>query len=164
MPKADKRKSKKARHAEEEARARHTERSIRGIERRIDALQREQRAVNRRLKKLAKRLAAPPRSAASPSPWERSGPPGGRRGKGGPPPWARGLGPVVSLDVPLETDDPAAPLWASVSARLPEDIDVVSDDGVVARYRYSPVGSTPQAPRYRLVKHPGPDGPERNPD
>jgi len=63
---------------------------------------------------------------------------------------------VVSLEVPLETDDPAAPLWATVAARLPEEISTVADDGRVARYRYSAVGSTPQAPRYRRLADPPP--------
>jgi len=61
---------------------------------------------------------------------------------------------VVSLEVPLETDDPSAPLWATVAARLPEEISTVGDDGAIVRYRYSAVGSTPQAPRYRRVADP----------
>jgi hypothetical protein len=87
--------------------------------------------------------------------------PGGPGGPGGPnfawrrpgggPPWRKQFGPVVSLEVPLETDDPSAPLWATVAARLPEEITTVGDDGAVQRYRYSAVGSTPQAPRYRRI-------------
>jgi hypothetical protein len=61
---------------------------------------------------------------------------------------------VVSVEVPLETDDPGAPLWATVAARLPEEVTTVGDDGHIARYRYSPVGSTPQAPRYRRLAEP----------
>ena len=60
----------------------------------------------------------------------------------------------MSLEVPLETDDPGAPLWATVAARLPEEITTVGDDGGVQRYRYSAVGSTPQAPRYRRIAEP----------
>ena len=56
--------------------------------------------------------------------------------------------------MPLETDDPSAPLWATVAARLPEEITTVSDDGAVVCYRYSAAGSTPQAPRYRRVAEP----------
>ena len=68
--------------------------------------------------------------------------------------------PASALEVPLETDDPTAPLWATVAARLPEEITTVGDDGRVARYRYSAVGSTPQAPRYRrLVEPPAPPAP-----
>jgi hypothetical protein len=66
---------------------------------------------------------------------------------------------VVSLEVPLETDDPAAPLWATVAARLPEEITTVGDDGRAARYRYSAVGSTPQAPRYRRLTEPSATAP-----
>ena len=75
-------------------------------------------------------------------------------GRGGGPPWRKQFGPVVSLEVPLETDDPSAPLWATVAARLPEEITTVGDDGDVVRYRYSAVGSTPQAPRYRRIAEP----------
>jgi hypothetical protein len=60
----------------------------------------------------------------------------------------------VSLEVPLETDDPSAPLWATVAARLPEEITTVGDDGAIQHYRYSAVGSTPQAPRYRRIAEP----------
>ena len=35
----------------------------------------------------------------------------------------------MSLEVPLETEDPSAPLWATVAARLPEEITTVGDDG-----------------------------------
>ncbi|MBM3658894.1 MAG: hypothetical protein FJW95_05245 [Actinobacteria bacterium] len=66
---------------------------------------------------------------------------------------------MVSLEVPLETDDPTAPLWATVAARLPEEITTVADDGRVARYGYSAVGSTPQAPRYRRLADPPPPPP-----
>lgn len=142
-----------------------TKRALRALEERLDALEAESRTLAKRLRKVTK---ATRRLEALPFP----GPsfPGRRHPKGrppgppwGPPPWARrparGTGPVVSLEVPLETDDPAAPLWATVAARLPEEITAVGDDGRLVRYRYSPVGSTPQAPRYRRLA--GPD--EGNP-
>ena len=97
-------------------------------------------------------------------PFPGPGGPGGSGGPGGPnflwrrpdggPPWRKQFGPVVSLEVPLETDDPSAPLWATVAARLPQEITTVGDDGAVERYRYSAVGSTPQAPRYRRISEP----------
>jgi hypothetical protein len=128
-----------------------TAKSIRRLERRLAALEREQRALRKRVKRLTRLTrgwdAGPPRPPGPP--W----PGGPRRGKGGPP-WARGIGPVVSFEVPLETDDPGAPLWATVAARLPEEIATVDDDGREARYRYSAVGSTPQAPRYRRLAGP----------
>jgi len=150
----------------------HTDKSVRRLERRLEDLTREHRHLAKRVKKLAKRLeAGPPPSSPFPPPPEFVpgwGPGGPRRGTGRPPwarggpdgpggpPWAKGLGPVVSLEVPLETDDPTAPLWATVSARLPEEITAVGDDGRVVRYRYSAVGSTPQAPRYRHLAEPDP--------
>lgn len=131
--------------------------SVRQLERRLTELTREQRKLQKRVTKLTRRLAAP--ASVPPGP---SGPggPGGPEGSGGPPwkrgrpPWAMGIGPVVSLEVPLETDDPTAPLWATVAARLPEEITTVTDDGRLARYRYSAAGSTPQAPRYRRLAEP----------
>ncbi|GMU79907.1 MAG: hypothetical protein AMXMBFR46_26960 [Acidimicrobiia bacterium] len=139
-----------------------TAKAIRELERRIAALEAEQRVLRKRLKTLTKRLddALGPRRKRERRgprpPWARGGPPWA----GGRPPWARGIGPVVSLEVPLEAADPAAPLWATVAARLPEEITAVGDDGRVVRYRYSAVGSTPQAPRYRPVGDPEtlPDG------
>jgi len=128
--------------------------SVRRLERHLAALAREQKALRKRMKRLARRLdTAPPPPlppAGPPGPDTRGGP--GRRRGGAP--WAKGLGPVVSLEVPLETDDPTAPLWATVAARLPEEITTVGDDGRVARYRYAAVGSTPQAPRYRRLAEP----------
>jgi len=130
--------------------------SVRRLERHLAALVREQKALRKRTKRLARRLDATP-----PLP---PFPPGFGRGGPGGPPWAKGLGPVVSLEVPLETDDPTAPLWATVAARLPEEVTTVGDDGRVARYRYSAVGSTPQAPRYRrLADPPAPTPPPPRP-
>lgn len=158
-----KKQAKRARQESEKAAAKRspTAKAIRKLERRIAALEAEQRLLRKRLKTLTKRLddaLRPPgkREHRGPRPpWARGGPPWA----GGRPPWARGIGPVVSLEVPLEAADPAAPLWATVAARLPEEITAVGDDGRVVRYRYSAVGSTPQAPRYRPV-----DDPETLPD
>lgn len=145
-------KGKDRRKREKRARAdrdRKTARSLRALQQRLDELVDEQRMLTKRVKRLRRRLeeAGPPRRPFPPGP-------GGRGKWGGP--GREGLGPVVSLDVPLETDDPAAPLWATVAARLPEEITTVGDDGRVDRYRYSAVGSTPQAPRYRRLADPPP--------
>jgi hypothetical protein len=80
-------------------------------------------------------------------PWSR-----GRRGPGG--------GPVIGVEVPLEGDDPTVPLWATIAARLPDEIPVVDGSGRVVHYRYSAVGSTMGVPRYRRVA----DGPDCGPD
>jgi len=147
MAKGSKR-DKRAKQARDD-RDRKTAKSVRALQRHLDELVDEQRALRKRVKRLGRRLEAdPPRPPLAPGP----GPGGGRRPWSGPP--REGLGPVVSLEVPLETDDPAAPLWATVAARLPEEITCVTDDGRVARYRYSAVGSTPQAPRYRHLVEP----------
>jgi len=141
--------------AEVAARTKKTARSVRQLERRLEELTHEQRTLQKRVERLTRRLeAAPP--LPPPFPPGRGGPggPGGPPWKRGRPPWAMGIGPVVSLEVPLETDDPTAPLWATVAARLPEEIATVTDDGRVARYRYSAAGSTPQAPRYRRLAEP----------
>lgn len=144
-------KGKDRRKREKRARAdrdRKTATSVRALQQRLDELVDEQRALRKRVKRLARALeVGPPRPPFPPGP-------GGRGKWGGP--GREGLGPVVSLEVPLETDDPAAPLWATVAARLPEEIATVGDDGRVARYRYSAVGSTPQAPRYRRLADPPP--------
>ena len=132
--------------------AKRSDKTLRRLERRLEDLAREQKALRKRLKRLARTAERPP--------WP-PGPPGRRRG--GPPPWATGLGPVVSLEVPLETDDPTAPLWATVAARLPEEITTVDDAGAIVRYRYSAAGSTPQAPSYRRLAEPPPP-PERSGD
>ena len=130
-------------------RRRASAKSVRRLEEHLAGLAREQKVLRKRMKRLVRRLdATPPLPSFGPS---GTGRPGDRRGG---PPWAKGLGPVVSLEVPLETDDPAAPLWATVAARLPEEITTVGDDGRTARYRYSAVGSTPQAPRYRRLTEP----------
>lgn len=126
--------------------SRSTKKQLRTLRRQLADLRREHRRLAKRVRRLARqRLAFP--SAPVPGPF--GGPPPGfgfRRGPGRPD------GPTASLEVPLETDDPTAPLWATVSARLPEELTIVTDDGRVVRYRYSPVGSTPQAPRYRPVR------------
>ena len=146
-------------------RAKRAGKSLRRLEHRLADLTHEHRRLAKRVAELTKHLEAGPPPAFPPPPgfgpgW---GPGGPRRGKGGPP-WIQGLGPVVSLEVPLETDDPTAPLWATVSARLPEEISAVGDDGRVVRYRYSAVGSTPQAPRYRHLVEPEPGaGPQPRP-
>ena len=147
---------------------RRTKKRLRALEQRFLTLEREHAAVTKRVKKLSKRVEALPDPFAAfgkggiPKPFEMPFPgPGGPGGPsfpwrrpGGGPPWRKQFGPVVSLEVPLETDDPSAPLWATVAARLPEDITTVNDDGAVVRYRYSAAGSTPQAPRYRRVAEP----------
>ncbi|MFA5884961.1 MAG: hypothetical protein WDA60_14005 [Acidimicrobiia bacterium] len=176
-----KQRSKREQRDKREAKARaertRTGKSLRRLERRLEDLTREHRRMAKRVKRLTKQLEHPTPSPGFPPPFPPGfgpgwGPGGPRRGKGEPPwarggpggpPWAKGLGPVVSLEVPLETDDPTAPLWATVSARLPEEITAVGDDGRVVRYRYSAVGSTPQAPRYRQVAEPPPAPPERFP-
>ena len=151
------------------AKKRSTKQRLRVLEQRLTTLEREHADLTKRTKKLSKRVAGLPdpkqffgkgfgkggfKKFEMPFPG-----PGGPGGPGGPnfmwrrpgggPPWRKQFGPVVSLEVPLETDDPSAPLWATVAARLPEEITTVGDDGDVVRYRYSAVGSTPQAPRYR---------------
>jgi hypothetical protein len=148
-----------------------TKKRLRAIEQRLLTLEREHADVTKRVKKLAKRVEAVPdpramfgkggkRGFPKPfgMPFPGPGGPGGPdffwRRPGGGPPWRKQFGPVVSLEVPLETDDPSAPLWATVAARLPEEITTVSDDGALDRYRYSAAGSTPQAPRYRRVAEP----------
>jgi hypothetical protein len=146
MAKEKKAKRTKAKLAALEAR---TSKSLRRLERHLDDLADEQRALRKRLKRLARELATPP--LPIPGPPARPGPWGSGRRR-----WAKGLGPVVSLEVPLETDDPAAPLWATVAARLPQEITTVGDDGRIVRYRYSAAGSTPQAPRYRRLVEPSP--------
>ena len=128
-------------------------RSLRALERRLDRLEQERRTVGKGLKRLGRQIDTLSGERRSSLPWARGQGPAWARGFG-PPPWAKGAVPVVSLEVPLETDDPGAPLWATVSARLPEEITVVSEDGRVVRYRYSPVGSTPQAPSYRRLQQP----------
>ena len=162
------------------AKKRSNKRRLRALEQRLTTLEREHADVAKRTKKLSKRVESLPDpkaifgKAASrrPDPTRRRrlvrdavprvrGGPGGPGGPnffwrrpGGGPPWRKQFGPVVSLEVPLETDDPSAPLWATVAARLPEEITTVGDDGDVVRYRYSAVGSTPQAPRYRRIAEP----------
>ena len=153
------------------AKKRSTKQRLRVLEQRLTTLEREHADLTKRTKKLSKRVAGLPdpkqffgkgfpkggfKKFEMPFPG-----PGGPGGPGGPnfmwrrpgggPPWRKQFGPVVSLEVPLETDDPSAPLWATVAARLPEEITTVGDDGDVVRYRYSAVGSTPQAPRYRRI-------------
>ena len=146
---------------------------LRTLEQRLLTLEREHADLAKRMKKLSKRVEAIPDprvlfgkrgfekfTMPFPGPGGPAGPggPGGPdllwRRPGGGPPWRKQFGPVVSLEVPLETDDPSAPLWATVAARLPEEITTVGDDGDVVRYRYSAAGSTPQAPRYRRVAAP----------
>lgn len=130
--------------------------SLRRLERRVAELAAEHQALRKRVKRLRRASLHPPRPPGPP--WPPGGKPGPKRGG---PPWARGLGPVVSLEVPLETDDPTAPLWATVAARLPEEITTVDDEGRVVRYRYSAAGSTPQAPSYRrLAEPPAPPPPD----
>ena len=141
---------------ERRKRDRALERSLRSLERRLDTAAAEHRALRKRLKRLTRRLDSLPIPPPGRGP---GGPPWGK----GAPPWARGSGPAVSLEIPLETADPTAPLWATVSARIPEEITAVGDDGRVIRYRYSAVGSTPQAPRYRRLQEPDPSPPERFP-
>ena len=139
---------RKREHRARDDRDRKAAKSVRALQRRLDELVDEQRALRKRVKRLGRRLeAGPPRSPFPPGP-------GGRGSWDGP--GRDGLGPIVSVEVPLETDDPAAPLWATVAARLPEEIATVDDDGGVARYRYSAAGSTPQAPRYRRLADPPP--------
>jgi hypothetical protein len=151
------------------AKQRSTKQRMRALENRLVSLEREHADLAKRVKKLSKRVEALPDPAGfgargferSGVPFPGPGGPGGPGVPGGPnffwrrpgggPPRRRHFGPVVSLEVPLETDDPTAPLWATVAARLPEEITTVSDDGAVVRYRYSAVGSTPQAPRYRRL-------------
>ena len=155
------------------AKKRSNKRRLRALEQRLTTLEREHADVAKRTKKLAKRVEALPdpmaifgkgakkRGEKFEMPFPGPGGPGGPGGPnffwrrpGGGPPWRKQFGPVVSLEVPLETDDPSAPLWATVAARLPEEITTVGDDGDVVRYRYSAVGSTPQAPRYRRIAEP----------
>lgn len=123
---------------------RSAKKQLRALEQHLEALEREHRKLTKRVKKLARaeqfRVPFP-----GPFPGPRGGPRGG-------PPWRKQFSPVVSLEVPLETNDPAAPLWATVAARLPEEITTVGDDGTVSTYRYSAAGSTPQAPRYRQLQ------------
>jgi len=155
------------------AKKRSTKKRLRALEQRLTALEREHADLAKRAKKLSKRVERLPDpelifgkggfkrfGMPFPGPGGPGGPgePGGPnlfwRRPGGGPPWRKQFGPVVSLEVPLETDDPGAPLWATVAARLPEEITTVGDDGGVQRYRYSAVGSTPQAPRYRRIAEP----------
>jgi hypothetical protein len=157
------------------AKKRSTKKRLRALEHRLLTLERAQADTAKRVKKLAKRLEALPDPKAIfgkggfgkggfqrfEMPFPGPGGPGGPGGPnfswrrpGGGPPWRKQFGPVVSLEVPLETDDPSAPLWATVAARLPEEITTVDDGGAVVRYRYSAAGSTPQAPRYRRVAEP----------
>jgi hypothetical protein len=160
------------------AKQRSAKKRMRALENRLVSLEREHADLAKRVKKLSKRVAALPDPRVIfgkrgfgkrgfkrfdmpfPGPGGPGGPgdPGGPnffwRRPGGGPPWRKQFGPVVSLEVPLETDDPSAPLWATVAARLPEEITTVGDDGAVVRYRYSAAGSTPQAPRYRRVAEP----------
>jgi len=157
------------------AKKRSTKQRLRALEQRLTTLEREHADLAKRTKKLEKRVERLPdpktvfrnrgfKQFEMPFPGPGGpgdpGGPGGGRGPGGPnffwrrpggPPWRKQFGPVVSLEVPLETDDPSAPLWATVAARLPEEITTVGDDGDLQRYRYSAVGSTPQAPRYRRI-------------
>ena len=146
---------------------------MRALEQRLTSLEREHADLAKRTKRLAKRVERLPDpkqffgtrgfdkggkfEMPFPGPMGPGGPGGPNflwRRPGGGPPWRKQFGPVVSLEVPLETDDPSAPLWATVAARLPEEITTVGDDGAVQRYRYSAVGSTPQAPRYRRIAEP----------
>jgi hypothetical protein len=131
--------------------AKRTDKSLRRLERRLDELAEDHRLVMERLARLTADSEIPlgdtghrpdrfRRFVAAPPPWG-----------GGPPPWKRSIGPIAALEVPLEGQDPTAPLWATVSARLPEEITVVDDSGELVRYRYSAAGSTPQAPRYRRL-------------
>jgi hypothetical protein len=140
------------------AKKRRTKKRLRALEHRLLTLEREHAAIAKRVKKLSKRAEALPDPKPFEMPFPGPGGPGGPnflwRRPGGGPPWRKQFGPVVSLEVPLETDDPSAPLWATVAARLPEEITTVNDDGAVVRYRYSAAGSTPQAPRYRRVAEP----------
>jgi hypothetical protein len=164
------------------AKKRPTKQRLRALEQRLLTLEREHADVTKRVKKLSKRVDALPDpkvvfgkgfrkgfgkgdfgegGSGFEMPFPGPGGPGAPDGPnflwrrpGGGPPWRKQFGPVVSLEVPLETDDPSAPLWATVAARLPEEITTVADDGSVVRYRYSAAGSTPQAPRYRRVADP----------
>ena len=155
------------------AKKRPTKKRLRALEQRLLTLEREHSDVTKRVTKLSKRVDAIPDPQAifgkgfgkggfrfempfpgPGGPGETGGPNFFWRRPGGGPPWRKQFGPVVSLEVPLETDDPSAPLWATVAARLPEEITTVADDGAVVRYRYSAAGSTPQAPRYRRVAEP----------
>jgi hypothetical protein len=155
------------------AKKRTTKKRLRALEQRLLTLEREHADLAKRAKKLSKRVDELPDpkmffgkrgSKNFEMPFPGPGGPGEPGGPGGPnffwrrpgggPPWRKQFGPVVSLEVPLETDDPSAPLWATVAARLPEEITTVGDDGGIARYRYSAVGSTPQAPRYRRIAEP----------
>jgi hypothetical protein len=157
------------------AKKRSSKQRLRALEQRLTTLEREHADLAKRTNKLAKRVERLPDPKAifgkggfgkaefgTGGKFEMPFPgPGGPRGpnflwrrpRGGPP-WRKQFGPVVSLEVPLETDDPTAPLWATVAARLPEEITTVGDDGGVELYRYSAVGSTPQAPRYRRIADP----------
>jgi len=156
------------------AKKRSNKKRLRALEHRLITLEREHADLAKRTKKLSKRVEALPDPKAIfakamlgkggkkfQMPFPGPGGPGGPGGPnffwrrpGGGPPWRKQFGPVVSLEVPLETDDPSAPLWATVAARLPEEITTVCDEGNVVRYRYSAVGSTPQAPRYRRIAEP----------
>lgn len=133
--------------AKRNGKKRSTKQRLQVLEQRLVTLEREQHDLTKSLKKLSRQSAARPdpeklfakmRRGLRPPPSPRGGPP-----------WRKSFGPVVSLEIPLETSDPAAPLWATVAARLPEEITVVGDDGLLTTYRYSAAGSTPQAPRYR---------------
>jgi hypothetical protein len=124
------------------AKKRSTKKRLRALEQRLLTFEREQQSLATQVKKLKRNLEALP----EPKRFFRG------RGPMGGPPWRKTFGPVVSLEVPLQTDDATAPLWATVAARLPEEITTVGDDGMVARYRYSAAGSTPQAPRYRRIQ------------
>ena len=141
---AKKRSKKKA--AKKDKQQRSAKKQLRALEHHLAALEREHRKLTKRVKKLARAEHFRP-----PFPGSFPGPRGGPRGG---PPWRKQFGPVVSLEVPLETNDPTAPLWATVAARLPEEITTVGDDGTISTYRYSAVGSTPQAPRYRELQDP----------
>ena len=155
------------------AKKRSNKKRLRTLEHRLITLEREHADLAKRAKKLSKRVESlsDPKAFFGKAVFGKGGKfempfpgPGGPGGPGGPnffwrrpgggPPWRKQFGPVVSLEVPLETDDPSAPLWATVAARLPEEITTVGDDGDVVRYRYSAVGSTPQAPRYRRISEP----------
>ena len=109
------------------AKKRSNKRRLRALEQRLTTLEREHADVAKRTKKLAKRVEAlrtrrpsservPSGRARSARCRSRSGGPGGPGGPnyfwrrpGGGPPWRKQFGPVVSLEVPLETDDPSAP-------------------------------------------------------
>lgn len=144
------------------------------LARQVKNLRRSVKALRREVAELREAEAdrSPAPLPTPPAMWGPSGLEPGRFGPGGPRgfgpgglPWAKGrrgpfAGPVIGVEVPLEGDDPTLPLWATVAARLPDELPVVDGAGRVVHYRYSAVGSTMGVPRYRRVS----EGQDCNPD